>query len=101
MTGTTSATHPHTEMDTEQLHSICLFDVNTFELLHVIELPSHEYALSIASVKLGPQSNQLYFVVGTAIFNPDDPECKQVGFNSYLCYCFRVVSSFTPERTSV
>ncbi|CAD5226395.1 unnamed protein product [Bursaphelenchus xylophilus] len=76
MTGSIVTSSNEEEMDAVQIHSLCLLDVNTFEILHVIEMPSCEFLVSVASVKLG-NCEKPFFVVGTAIFSPSEPECKQ------------------------
>lgn len=58
-----------------EIHNLLVIDQNTFEVLHAHQFMQNEYALSLISAKLGDDPNT-YFVVGTALVNPDEPEPK-------------------------
>ncbi|CAD5219378.1 unnamed protein product [Bursaphelenchus okinawaensis] len=74
--GTDSNVTSEEFVDAVQVYSLCLLDVNTFEILHVVEMPNNEALVSVASVQLG-NSTTPFYVVGTAIYVPSDTECKQ------------------------
>lgn len=62
-----------------EIHNLLIIDQNTFEVLHAHQLMQSEYALSLISAKLGDDPNT-YFVVGTGLVNPDEPEPKVILF---------------------
>ncbi|XP_076310101.1 LOW QUALITY PROTEIN: DNA damage-binding protein pic [Tachypleus tridentatus] len=59
-----------------EVHSLLIIDQHTFEVLHSHQFMASEFALSIISTKLGEDPN-VYFIVGTAIINPEESEPKQ------------------------
>jgi DNA damage-binding protein 1 len=59
-----------------EVHSFIVVDQNTFEVLHSHQMLPTEYCLSLISTKLGDDS-QSYFVIGTALVNPEESEPKQ------------------------
>ncbi|CAH0552007.1 unnamed protein product [Brassicogethes aeneus] len=59
-----------------EVHSLLIIDQHTFEVLHAHQLMQQEYAMSLISCQLGTDSNT-YFIVGTAVVNPEEPEPKQ------------------------
>ncbi|XP_050068319.1 DNA damage-binding protein 1 [Anopheles maculipalpis] len=58
-----------------EVHNLLIIDQNTFEVLHAHQFMQSEYALSLMSAKLGNDPNT-YFVVGTGLVNPEEPEPK-------------------------
>lgn len=63
-----------------EVHSLLVIDQHTFEVLHAHQLMQQEYAMSlISSNQLGSDINE-YYIVGTAIVNPEESEPKQVSF---------------------
>lgn len=58
-----------------ETHNFLIIDQNTFEVLHAHQFMLTEYALSLMSAKLGDDPNT-YYVVGTALVNPEEPEPK-------------------------
>lgn len=58
-----------------EIFNLLIIDQNTFEVLHAHHFMQTEYVLSIISAKLGEDPNT-YFVVGTALVNPDETEPK-------------------------
>jgi DNA damage-binding protein 1 len=61
--------------DEVEVHSLCIVDQNTFEVVHAHTFLQNEFAMSIESCKLGDDP-MVYYVVGTAIINPDESEPK-------------------------
>lgn len=61
------------EVDT---YSLLIIDQHTFEVLHAHKFMPTEQAASILSAKLG-ESEEEYYIVGTAFVNQDEPEPKQ------------------------
>lgn len=59
-----------------EVHSLLIIDQHTFEVLHSHQLMQQEYAMSLISCQLGDDNNT-YYIVGTAIVNPDEAEPKQ------------------------
>ncbi|XP_014287545.1 DNA damage-binding protein 1 [Halyomorpha halys] len=59
-----------------EVHHFLLFDQHTFEVIHAHQMMQTEYCLSLITAKLGDDPNH-YYIVGTAIVNPDDSEPKQ------------------------
>ncbi|GFG37397.1 hypothetical protein Cfor_02582, partial [Coptotermes formosanus] len=59
-----------------EVHNLLVIDQHTFEVLHAHQFMQCEYALSLVSTKLGDDSNT-YYVVGTALVNPEESEPKQ------------------------
>ncbi|CAH0392029.1 unnamed protein product [Bemisia tabaci] len=59
-----------------EVHNLLIIDQHTFEVLHAYSLMTNEYALSLLSTKLGDDPNT-YYVVGTALVNPEESEPKQ------------------------
>ncbi|XP_017785317.1 PREDICTED: DNA damage-binding protein 1 [Nicrophorus vespilloides] len=57
-----------------EVHSLLIIDQNTFEVLHAYQLMQQEYAMSLISCRLGEET---YYVVGTAMLNPEESEPKQ------------------------
>lgn len=55
-------------------------------MLHAQQLMQTESALSLISTKLGDDPNT-YFIVGTALVNPEDSEPKVIK------YCYNIVFS--------
>lgn len=73
----------YTEFGQEvEIHNLLIIDQNTFEVLHAHQFMQTEYALSLMSAKLGEDPNT-YYIVGTALVNPEEPEPK-VSFFSEL-----------------
>lgn len=58
-----------------EVHNLLIVDQHTFEVLHAHTLMPTEYAMSLISTKLGEDPTP-YFVVGTALINPDESEPK-------------------------
>ena len=58
-----------------EVHNLLIVDQHTFEVLHAHTLMPSEYAMSLISTKLGEDPTP-YFIVGTAIINPDESEPK-------------------------
>lgn len=58
-----------------EVHNLLIVDQHTFEVLHAHTLMPSEYAMSLISTKLGEDPTP-YFVVGTALINPDESEPK-------------------------
>lgn len=58
-----------------EIYNLLIIDQNTFEVLHAHHFMQTEYVLSIISAKLGDDPNT-YFIVGTALVNPDETEPK-------------------------
>ena len=58
-----------------EVHNLLIIDQHTFEVLHAHTLMPNEYALSLLSTKLGEDPTS-YFIVGTALVNPDESEPK-------------------------
>ncbi|XP_014225976.1 DNA damage-binding protein 1 [Trichogramma pretiosum] len=58
-----------------EVHNLLIIDQHTFEVLHAHTLMPTEYAMSLISTKLGDDATP-YFVVGTALINPDESEPK-------------------------
>lgn len=58
-----------------EVHNLLIIDQHTFEVLHAHTLMPTEYALSLISTKLGEDPTS-YFIVGTALVNPDESEPK-------------------------
>lgn len=56
--------------------SLLIIDQHTFEILHAHQFMTTESAISILSTKLG-ETEEEYFVVGTAFVLQDEPEPKQ------------------------
>jgi hypothetical protein len=66
-------------MNIIEVHSVCLLDSNTFEALHISEFPPNETVVSLCAAKLNVLDVvKNYYVVGTAIYNDDEQECKLV-----------------------
>ncbi|CAG0895305.1 unnamed protein product [Darwinula stevensoni] len=59
-----------------EVHNFLVVDQNTFEVLHVHQFMHNEYVLSVASARLGEDPNT-YYIVGTALVNPEDEEPTQ------------------------
>ncbi|XP_019874533.2 DNA damage-binding protein 1 [Aethina tumida] len=72
---TTSSLVPDYGQEVE-IHSLLIIDQNTFEVLHAHQLMQQEYAMSLISCQLGTDHNT-YFIIGTAVVNPEEPEPKQ------------------------
>ena len=58
-----------------EVHNLLIIDQHTFEVLHAHTLMPSEYAMSLISTKLGEDPTP-YYIVGTALINPDEPEPK-------------------------
>lgn len=58
-----------------EIHNLLIIDQHTFEVLHAHTLIPNEYAMSLLSTKLGEDPTS-YFIVGTALVNPDETEPK-------------------------
>lgn len=58
-----------------EVHNLLIIDQNTFEVLHAHQFMQTEYAMSLISAKLGNDQNT-YYIVGTALVNPEEPEPK-------------------------
>lgn len=58
-----------------EVHNLLIIDQNTFEVLHAHHFMQTEYAMSLISAKLGNDPNT-YYIVGTALVNPEEPEPK-------------------------
>jgi len=61
--------------DEVDVYSLIIVDQNTFEVVHSHSFLTNEAALCIESCKLGDDPT-VYFVVGTAMVNPEDSEPK-------------------------
>lgn len=72
-----------------EIHNLLIIDQNTFEVLHAHHFTQNEYALSLISAKLGEDPNT-YFVVGTALVNPDESEPKVRRSNLLACSTRRI-----------
>ncbi|XP_071453607.1 DNA damage-binding protein 1 [Hetaerina americana] len=61
------------------VHNLLIIDQHTFEVLHAHQFMQCEYALSLVSCRLGdgPDGGTSYYVVGTAMVNPEESEPKQ------------------------
>jgi hypothetical protein len=64
---------PSDERSGGETHLVRLFDDQTFESIHSIQLDAWENVASLISTKFAGDPND-YFVVGTAIALPDEPE---------------------------
>ncbi|XP_071542214.1 DNA damage-binding protein 1 [Panulirus ornatus] len=64
---------PGQEVET---HNLLVISQNTFEVLHCHSFHPGEYALSICSTRL-KDDPAVYYVVGTALVNPEESESKQ------------------------
>lgn len=67
------------EYDEVETSNLLIIDQNTFEVLHTHTFQPSEMAQSIASVRLGAGTaiaGPEYYVVGTAMVYPDEPEPK-------------------------
>ncbi|OXU25996.1 hypothetical protein TSAR_009174 [Trichomalopsis sarcophagae] len=58
-----------------EIHNLLIVDQHTFEVLHAHTLVATEYAMSLISTKLGEDPTP-YYIVGTAMINPDESEPK-------------------------
>ena len=58
-----------------EIHNLLIINQNTFEVLHAHQFMQTEYAMSLISAKLGDDPNT-YYIVGTALVNPEEPEPK-------------------------
>lgn len=58
-----------------EVYNLLIIDQNTFEVLQAVQFMQQEYGMSLMSAKLGNDRNT-YFVVGTALVNPEEPEPK-------------------------
>lgn len=58
-----------------EIHNLLIIDQHTFEVLHSHTLMPSEYAMSLISTKLGEDPTP-YYIVGTALINPDESEPK-------------------------
>lgn len=72
-----------------EIYNLLIIDQNTFEVLHAHHFMQTEYVLSIISAKLGEDQNT-YFVVGTALVNPDESEPKVCVATNQLNFVFVV-----------
>ncbi|XP_071054441.1 DNA damage-binding protein 1 [Onthophagus taurus] len=59
-----------------EVHNLLIIDQHTFEVLHAHQFMHQEYAMSLISCQLGEDPNT-YYVVGTALVNPEEAEPKQ------------------------
>uniref|UniRef100_A0A8C7X5H2 DNA damage-binding protein 1 n=1 Tax=Oryzias sinensis TaxID=183150 RepID=A0A8C7X5H2_9TELE len=73
-----SSTSPHETSFGEEVevHSLLVVDQHTFEVLHAHQFLPSEYGLSLVSCRLGKDPS-VYFIVGTAMVYPEEPEPKQ------------------------
>lgn len=58
-----------------------------FTVLHAHQLMANEFAMSLVSCKLGDDPNY-YYIVGTAILNPEESEPKQVNYLFIQKQCY-------------
>ncbi|XP_018327485.1 DNA damage-binding protein 1 [Agrilus planipennis] len=58
-----------------EVYNLLIIDQHTFEFLHAHQFMQQEYAMSLISCQLGDDPN-IYYVVGTAFVNPEEPESK-------------------------
>lgn len=58
-----------------EMNNLLVLDQNTFEVLHAHQFMQTEFAMSLMSATLGDDPNT-YYIVGTAIVNPDEPDPK-------------------------
>lgn len=95
----TSATNTEFGQEVE-VNNLLIIDQNTFEVLHAHQFMQTEYALSLMSAKLGDDPNT-YYVVGTALVNPDEADPKVswsecdgcLRFNCKIAYIFCSVAA--------
>nr|CAD7595538.1 unnamed protein product [Timema genevievae] len=59
-----------------EVHNLLVIDQHTFEVLHAHQFMQCEYAVSLVSTKLGDDPTT-YYIVGTALVNPEESESKQ------------------------
>ncbi|KAL1129243.1 hypothetical protein AAG570_013772 [Ranatra chinensis] len=59
-----------------EVSSLLVLDQTTFEVIHAHQLAHTEYCLSLVSARLGEDSH-CYYIVGTAVVNPEESEPKQ------------------------
>lgn len=71
----TAAQPPECGIEVE-IHHFLLLDQHTFEVIHAHQMMQTEYCLSLITAKLGDDPAH-YYIVGTAIVNPDESEPKQ------------------------
>lgn len=83
-----------------EIHNLLIIDQNTFEVLHAHKFMNSEYALSLMSAKLGDDPNT-YFVVGTAIVNPEEPDPKVRGLSIYLLLYIILIYFVYSEKSVV
>lgn len=67
-----------------EIYNLLVIDQNTFEVLHAHHFMQTEYVLSIISAKLGDDPNT-YFIVGTALVNPDETDPKVCKIANAFC----------------
>ncbi|XP_050685105.1 DNA damage-binding protein 1 isoform X1 [Leptidea sinapis] len=70
-----AAKHAPSVFDLE-IHNLLVLDQHTFEVLHAHQLGAGEFAMSLVSCRLADDPAH-YYVVGTAILNPEESEPKQ------------------------
>ena len=59
-----------------EVSNLLIIDQHTFEVMHSHQFMATEQAVSILSARLGETQDE-YFIVGTAFVNEDEPEAKQ------------------------
>ncbi|KAH7729396.1 UV-damaged DNA binding factor (ISS) [Aphelenchoides avenae] len=64
------------EHDEVTVHSVCILDHSTFDVLHVYELGVNEVGMSLTTAMLADDPRP-YYAVGTAFVNSDETESKQ------------------------
>lgn len=79
-----------------EIHNLLIIDQHTFEVLHAVQFMQSEYAISLMSARLGSETDA-YYVVGTALVNPEEPEPKLGRILIYqyadnkVSHCFRIL----------
>lgn len=74
--GLSSANNPTESGQEVDIHNLLVIDQHTFEVLHAHQFMQSEYVLSLVSCKLGDDPHT-YYIVGTALVNPEESEPKQ------------------------
>lgn len=94
----TSMMGEHSYGEEVEVHSLLVIDQHTFEVLHAHTLLPNEFATSLISAKLGDDTNT-YYIVGTAIVNPEEAEPKQGRIIVFLCQEGKVIQIAEEEIT--
>ncbi|XP_060580249.1 DNA damage-binding protein 1-like [Ruditapes philippinarum] len=94
----TSMIGEHSFGDEVEVHSLLIIDQHTFEVLHAHTLLQNEFATSLISAKLGDDPNT-YYIVGTAMVNPEEAEPKQGRIIVFHCQDGKVTQIAEEEIT--